>query len=63
MTLAATTPAAGPASLAAPVGGSRISDGRMIVPSRPGLGITLSGQTRAWTSATAEFDSNVQARQ
>ncbi|QIK71072.1 mandelate racemase/muconate lactonizing enzyme family protein [Propioniciclava coleopterorum] len=30
-------------------------DGRMIVPERPGLGITLSEQCRAWTTATAEF--------
>ncbi|WP_436326942.1 L-talarate/galactarate dehydratase [Brevibacterium sp. FAM 27836] len=27
-------------------------DGRMIVPDRPGLGITLSGQARAWTTDT-----------
>ncbi|WP_329231910.1 mandelate racemase/muconate lactonizing enzyme family protein [Streptomyces sp. NBC_01460] len=31
-----------------------ISDGRMHVSSRPGLGITLSEQTRAWTTATHE---------
>ncbi|MCX4512123.1 mandelate racemase/muconate lactonizing enzyme family protein [Streptomyces sp. NBC_01619] len=31
-----------------------ISDGRMHVPSRPGLGITLSDQARAWTRATYE---------
>jgi L-talarate/galactarate dehydratase len=29
--------------------------GRMLVPSRPGLGITLTDQARAWTVATAEF--------
>ncbi|XVQ15749.1 L-talarate/galactarate dehydratase [Spirillospora sp. CA-255316] len=27
-----------------------IRDGRMIVPGRPGLGITMSGQARAWTT-------------
>jgi hypothetical protein len=63
VTLAATTPAAVPASLAAPVDGSRISAGRMLVSSRPGLGITLSGRARAWTVATAEFGSNAGARQ
>lgn len=31
-----------------------ISDGRMHVPSRPGLGITLTDQARAWTQATHE---------
>ncbi|MFF2503343.1 mandelate racemase/muconate lactonizing enzyme family protein [Streptomyces sp. NPDC058067] len=31
-----------------------IGDGRMHVPSRPGLGITLSDQARAWTQATHE---------
>ena len=30
-------------------------DGRMLVPSRPGLGITLSEQARAWTTDTAGF--------
>ncbi|MGA7205420.1 MAG: mandelate racemase/muconate lactonizing enzyme family protein [Specibacter sp.] len=30
-------------------------NGRMLVPSRPGLGITLTGQARAWTVASAEF--------
>ncbi|WP_369045909.1 L-talarate/galactarate dehydratase [Sinomonas sp. P10A9] len=29
--------------------------GRMIVPSRPGLGFTLSDQARAWTTDTVEF--------
>ena len=31
-----------------------IRDGRMIVPTRPGLGVTLSRQARAWTVETAE---------
>jgi L-alanine-DL-glutamate epimerase-like enolase superfamily enzyme len=30
-------------------------DGRMQVPSRPGLGFTLSDQARAWTTETVEF--------
>jgi L-talarate/galactarate dehydratase len=30
-------------------------DGRMLVPERPGLGITLSGQARAWTTDSVEF--------
>lgn len=30
-------------------------DGRMIVPDRPGLGVTLSDQARAWTTETVEF--------
>lgn len=30
-------------------------DGRMLVPNRPGLGITLTEQARAWTVASAEF--------
>ncbi len=29
--------------------------GRMIVPARPGLGVTLSGQARAWTRACETF--------
>jgi L-alanine-DL-glutamate epimerase-like enolase superfamily enzyme len=29
--------------------------GRMLVPDRPGLGITLSDQARAWTTDTVEF--------
>lgn len=29
-----------------------ISDGRMLVPDRPGLGFTFSGQARAWTTDT-----------
>lgn len=33
----------------------KIRDGRMLVPSRPGLGITLSEQADHWTRATAEF--------
>ncbi|KAB2340423.1 L-talarate/galactarate dehydratase [Actinomadura rudentiformis] len=32
-----------------------ISDGRMIVPSRPGLGVTLSDQAAAWTVDRCEF--------
>lgn len=30
-------------------------DGRMLVPDRPGLGITMSEQARQWTVASAEF--------
>lgn len=30
-------------------------NGRMIVPDRPGLGVTLSEQARAWTTETVEF--------
>jgi len=30
-----------------------IADGRMIVPTRPGLGLTISDQARAWTKDTA----------
>ncbi|GHD02242.1 L-talarate/galactarate dehydratase [Zhihengliuella salsuginis] len=30
-------------------------DGRMIVPDRPGLGVTLSEQARAWTTDSVEF--------
>ncbi|MCF3138599.1 mandelate racemase/muconate lactonizing enzyme family protein [Paenarthrobacter sp. AR 02] len=30
-------------------------NGRMIVPDRPGLGVTLSGQARAWTNEAVEF--------
>ncbi|HEY6577172.1 MAG TPA: mandelate racemase/muconate lactonizing enzyme family protein, partial [Mycobacterium sp.] len=33
-----------------------ISDGRMHLSDRPGLGFTLSDQAHAWTVATAEFD-------
>jgi L-alanine-DL-glutamate epimerase-like enolase superfamily enzyme len=32
-----------------------IDDGRMYLSSRPGLGISISDQARAWTTATAEF--------
>ncbi|MEX5303819.1 L-talarate/galactarate dehydratase [Kocuria sabuli] len=32
-------------------------DGRMLVPARPGLGITLSEQARAWTTETIGFGS------
>ena len=30
-------------------------DGRMLVPDRPGLGVTLSGQARAWTTDSVDF--------
>lgn len=30
-------------------------DGRMIVPDRPGLGVTLSDQARSWTTESVEF--------
>lgn len=30
-------------------------DGRMIVPDRPGLGVSLSGQARAWTTESVDF--------
>ncbi|WP_407710277.1 L-talarate/galactarate dehydratase [Arthrobacter nitrophenolicus] len=30
-------------------------DGRMMVPDRPGLGVTLSDQARAWTTESVEF--------
>ena len=30
-------------------------DGRMLVPDRPGLGVTLSDQARAWTTDSVEF--------
>jgi len=30
-------------------------NGRMIVPDRPGLGVTLSGQARTWTTEAVEF--------
>ncbi|WP_232662811.1 L-talarate/galactarate dehydratase [Pseudonocardia sp. TRM90224] len=33
----------------------QISDGRMLVPDRPGIGVTISEQARAWTVASAEF--------
>jgi L-talarate/galactarate dehydratase len=32
-----------------------IRDGRMLVPTRPGLGVSLSDQARAWTREHAEF--------
>jgi L-alanine-DL-glutamate epimerase-like enolase superfamily enzyme len=32
-----------------------IRDGRMLVPSRPGLGVSLSPQALAWTRERAEF--------
>ncbi|MCR8674566.1 mandelate racemase/muconate lactonizing enzyme family protein [Micrococcus sp. HG099] len=31
--------------------------GRMLLPQRPGLGVTLSGQARDWTTESAEFGS------
>src|SRR5205085_11810751 len=34
-----------------------IGDGRMAVPNRPGLGVSLSDQARAWTAERAEFGS------
>jgi L-talarate/galactarate dehydratase len=34
-----------------------IQDGRMLVPTRPGLGVSLSEQARAWTREQAEFGS------
>lgn len=33
----------------------QIRDGRMVVPTRPGLGLTLSGQARAWTRERFEI--------
>ena len=35
----------------------QIQDGRMLVPNRPGLGVSLSEQARAWTRETAELSS------
>jgi L-alanine-DL-glutamate epimerase-like enolase superfamily enzyme len=32
-----------------------IKNGRMLVPNRPGLGVTLSDQARAWTTESVEF--------
>jgi L-alanine-DL-glutamate epimerase-like enolase superfamily enzyme len=32
-----------------------IQGGRMILPTRPGLGVTLSEQARRWTAATESF--------
>jgi L-alanine-DL-glutamate epimerase-like enolase superfamily enzyme len=29
-------------------------DGRMLVPTRPGLGLSMSGQVKAWTAQEAE---------
>jgi L-alanine-DL-glutamate epimerase-like enolase superfamily enzyme len=34
-----------------------VKDGRMIVPTRPGIGISMSEQAAAWTRETAEFGS------
>lgn len=36
-----------------------IADGHIKVPTRPGLGLTLSGQARGWTRETAEFGERV----
>lgn len=36
-----------------------VRDGRMIVPTRPGLGLSLSGQAAAWTRETAEIGRRV----
>ncbi|WP_369069353.1 L-talarate/galactarate dehydratase [Kineococcus terrestris] len=36
-----------------------LREGRMVVPSRPGLGLSLSERARAWTSETAEFGAPV----
>jgi L-alanine-DL-glutamate epimerase-like enolase superfamily enzyme len=35
--------------------GLEIRDGRMLVPERPGIGVTLSDQARAWTAASESF--------
>lgn len=32
-----------------------IVDGRMLVPDRPGLGLTISAEAAAWCEATAEL--------
>lgn len=34
-------------------------DGRMIVPDRPGLGVTFSDQARAWTTESVEFGASI----
>jgi L-alanine-DL-glutamate epimerase-like enolase superfamily enzyme len=39
-----------------------IADGRMIVSDRPGLGITLSDQLRAWTVDTYEVGGTIGMR-
>lgn len=36
-----------------------IANGRMLVPTRPGLGLSLSGQARAWTREKTEMGSRV----
>ncbi|NVO14878.1 MAG: mandelate racemase/muconate lactonizing enzyme family protein [Rhodoplanes sp.] len=36
-----------------------IADGRMLVPTRPGLGLSLSAQARAWTRESAEFGTEI----
>ena len=32
-----------------------IQHGRMLVPNRPGLGVTLSDQARAWTTDSVDY--------
>jgi L-alanine-DL-glutamate epimerase-like enolase superfamily enzyme len=41
----------------------QIRDGRMIVPKRPGLGISLSGQARRWTVDSIELGRGAEAVQ
>jgi L-talarate/galactarate dehydratase len=36
-----------------------ISNGRMQVPTRPGLGLSLTGQARTWTRETATFGDRI----
>ncbi len=36
-----------------------IANGRMLVPTRPGLGLSLSEQARAWTRERAEVGTRV----
>jgi L-alanine-DL-glutamate epimerase-like enolase superfamily enzyme len=33
----------------------QIKDGRMLVPTLPGLGVSLSEQARRWTQGSVEF--------
>jgi L-alanine-DL-glutamate epimerase-like enolase superfamily enzyme len=33
-----------------------IADGRMVVPTRPGIGLTLSGNVPAWTAGDVTID-------
>ena len=39
-----------------------IKDGRMLVPTRPGLGVSLSEQARGWTREQAEFGGDRRAK-